>query len=390
MKKYILYSHDGSANHGCEAIVRTTAELLDYNKNSITVISTRPEEDFEYGIDKICRIKQRGQTIERVRKNLSFLKAYYNLKIKHNYEMMDNLVEMQEIEKLNADVAIAIGGDSYCYGKTMTDLLIREHNIFRSLGLKTVFWGCSIEPELLNDPKIVSDFSSFDLITARESISYEALKLINPNTILVADSAFILQKECLPMPTGFEGCDIVGMNVSPLVEGLEKESGIVRRNYEHLIEAILNETNYKILLIPHVTWAFNNDRVVLQKLLQKYNVSGRIAIIDDCNCQQIKGYISRCRYFFGARTHATIAAYSTYVPTIVLGYSTKAKGIAKDLFGTYENYVVSTQSLIDEYELVNKWEWLQENENDYREKLCQIIPNYIQRVYDGKNSVQKL
>jgi hypothetical protein len=49
-----------------------------------------------------------------------------------------------------------------------------------------------------------------------------------------------------------------GQPVSPLVEGSEKESGIVRRNYEHLIEAILNETNYKIILIPHVTWAFNN------------------------------------------------------------------------------------------------------------------------------------
>ena len=48
---------------------------------------------------------------------------------------------------------------------------------------------------------------------------------------------------------------------------------------------------------------------------------------------QYKGYIARMRFFIGARTHATIAAYSNCVPTLVLGYSVKSKGIAKDLFG---------------------------------------------------------
>ena len=48
---------------------------------------------------------------------------------------------------------------------------------------------------------------------------------------------------------------------------------------------------------------------------------------------QYKGYIARMRFFIGARTHATIAAYSNCVPTMVLGYSIKSRGIAKDLFG---------------------------------------------------------
>ena len=51
-------------------------------------------------------------------------------------------------------------------------------------------------------------------------------------------------------------------------------------------------------------------------------------MIQDDNCMVIKGYISRCELFIGARTHATIAAYSTGVPTLVLGYSVKARGIA--------------------------------------------------------------
>jgi polysaccharide pyruvyl transferase WcaK-like protein len=47
----------------------------------------------------------------------------------------------------------------------------------------------------------------------------------------------------------------------------------------------------------------------------------------------------------GARTHSTIAAYSSGVKTLVIGYSVKSRGIAKDLFGDYEGYVLPVQEL---------------------------------------------
>lgn len=74
--------------------------------------------------------------------------------------------------------------------------------------------------------------------------------------------------------------------------------------------------------------------------------------IADATCEELKGFISRCRLFVGARTHATIAAYSTCVPTLVAGYSVKARGIAKDLFGSEENYVLPVQSLKNKDDLV--------------------------------------
>ena len=66
---------------------------------------------------------------------------------------------------------------------------------------------------------------------------------------------------------------------------------------------------------------------------------------------QYKGYIARMRYFIGARTHATIAAYSNCVPTIVLGYSIKSKGIAKDLFGE-EKLVLGINEISDSNKLI--------------------------------------
>lgn len=70
--------------------------------------------------------------------------------------------------------------------------------------------------------------------------------------------------------------------------------------------------------------------------------------------------------FIGALIHATIVAYSSSVPTIVVGYSVKAKGIAKDLFGTYENYVLSEKDLKQEDEITEAFKWLMDSEIEVR------------------------
>ena len=72
---------------------------------------------------------------------------------------------------------------------------------------------------------------------------------------------------------------------------------------------------------------------------------------------QLKGYIAKCRFFVGARTHATIAAYSTEVPTLVVGYSIKSRGIAKDIFGSEENYVIPIEQIKEENKLTQAFIW---------------------------------
>lgn len=394
MRKYVLYGHDGSANHGCEAIVRTTTDILGQDKEHIILVSAKPEEDNKYGVSDLCRIIKKGEKTEKIKKNVQFFKAYYDLKIKHDFNSMDFLSEEQIFREQyrlnNKDLALCIGGDSYCYSDFMRKQLFHQHQLFMRMKMKTVLWGYSFEPELLEDRQIVEDIRSFDLITARESISYKALKKINPNTILVADSAFTLKEKRLPMPDGFNEGDIIGINVSPLVERRESVQGIVRRNIEKLIETILEETSFKVLLIPHVVWETNNDLQMLKELYEKYSDLERVAIVENHNCSELKGYISRCRFFVGARTHATIAAYSSGVPTLVLGYSTKSKGIAQDLFGTYENYVLSIQDLRNDSDLTKSMEWLLANEDSCRIRLQNMLPDYISQINQGVNALNSL
>ena len=388
MRHYILYYHGGSANHGCEALIRTTAELLDYKNNKISLASFRPEDDKKYGIDQFCDIHRMYETKNVNRWNPKWIKAYLQLKLQHKPYSMDDLVMLNAIGAKKGDIALSIGGDNYCYNDTQG--LIRANDMLRCNGIKTVLWGCSIEPELLNDPKIAEDISSFDLITARESISYEVLKRINPNTILVSDSAFHLKSVQKPFQRFASPYNMVGLNLSPLAEESEKKPGIARDNYEKLIDYLIGYTDYYILLIPHVIWKDNDDRTINRYFMEKYKETKRVFAVEDANCEEIKGYISRCKFFIGARTHATIAAYSSYVPTLVLGYSVKSKGIAKDLFGSYDDYVLPVQELSTSYDLVNRFKWLVSNEMEIKNQLKLVLPDYKDLIHNAVEAVNKL
>ena len=141
-----------------------------------------------------------------------------------------------------------------------------------------------------------------------------------------------------------------------------------------------------VALIPHVVWSHNDDRKPLGHLYNLFKDSGRVCMIEDHNCEELKGYISRCRFMVTARTHASIAAYSTCVPTLVVGYSVKARGIAKDLFGTDKNYVIPVQSLKEEKDLLEAFKWLQNNEASVRNHLNAFITGILRNQLYSRSS----
>lgn len=152
---------------------------------------------------------------------------------------------------------------------------------------------------------------------------------------------------------------------------MENESiqGITIANYQNTIEYILDETDMGIALIPHVVWQEGDDRIPLRLLYDKYKKSGRIMFVEDHNCMELKGIIAQCRFFIGARTHATIAAYSSGIPTLVVGYSVKARGIAKDLFGKEDGYVIPVQLLKHEDDIKTELKKIIGRENEIRKAL---------------------
>lgn len=383
MSKLILYYHSGSKNHGCEAIVRSTIKIL---RENLILYSFNKSEDCEYGLDKVVRVE--SDTNKPIRKgSLSYFYAALLHKIRNDdykYVTLSHKDFFDQIKR--GDVCLSIGGDNYCYqGK---DLLGYYNEEIHKRGAKTVLWGCSFEPADMTE-KIKKDIARYDLIIARERISYSSLKKVNPNTILLPDPAFQLGCEMLPLPNGFVEGHTVGINLSPLATTYGNGE-LIMENFQKLINYILETTDNQIVLIPHVVKDNNDDREVLQEIYKKVGRSDRIILLNDYNCMQLKGFIARCRFFIGARTHATIAAYSTCVPTLVTGYSVKARGIAQELFGTDEHYVVPVQNLQTKEDLTKAFVWLQNHENKIKEKLTNIMPKYQSDVLLARKFIDSL
>ena len=122
---------------------------------------------------------------------------------------------------------------------------------------------------------------------------------------------------------------------------------------------------------------------VLDLFHKQYSDNPRVGfLMGDFSCTQIKYAISKCRFFIGARTHSMIAAYSTGVPALALSYSIKSLGIAKDIFGTYEGYVL----LKDDMEkcdcltetFVN---YILNRENEIRERYSSVMTSYKESIF---------
>ncbi len=381
--KTVFFAHGGSDNHGCEAIVRSTVKLLGGRP---LLSSYNPLSDEKYGVDDVVDIVK---TVQIKKSGVGFLGAYTKLKLFNDSDAMERFSVSVSVNKSNKnDVALSIGGDNYCYADYAKYIML--HDMYKKRGLKTVLWGCSVEPSLLDNPSIAADIARFDLITARETLSFEALKAVNKNTVLVTDPAFVLNSADVSLPAEFVGKDIVGINISPLIIKNEVTKGIAFENYRKLCKYILESTEYSVMLLPHVVVDGNDDRVPLQMLYNEFSDSGRMFLVEDRNCEQLKGYIAKCRFFVAARTHASIAAYSQSVPTLVIGYSVKARGIAKDIFGSYDGRVLPVQQLSSEDELTNAFTLLCQREAEERCIYSKVMEDYVNKAYIAKNALTEL
>ncbi len=395
MKKVVMYNHASSNNHGCEAIIRTISGIIDKQCSDIqySLTSMHPDVDEKYLnangkkfdvflMDKLCRFSFETRTF--------IVGAFSQLfhSIPFSRIIFSNFFKKVK----DADVCISVGGDTYSYGKSAGLTTIDRY--VRKRCKKSILWGCSINPEMLKGKEYaykVEGLRKFSLITARESITYEALKSLGfDNVKLYPDPAFTLPVGEVKEPMFDNENDIVGINISPLIRSFETGDDITLKCYVALVRHILDTTDHNVAFISHVRSATSDDSNAAKDVMKYFPDEKRIKLFDEGNCIDLKGYISKCRFFVVARTHASIAAYSTGVPTLVVGYSVKARGIAKDLFGTDEGYVIPVQSLKEENALIEAYENIVKNEAQIRKTLADVMPEYIERSWQAGEEFKKL
>ncbi len=389
--KYAFYSHGGSQNHGCEAIIRTLSSMIKKEKPEafIKLYSFKKAEDERAGFPLIDEIEEFDYSVAP--KSTSFSDkikiALYSRQSQKKADEFYFSIPCRNPSLKKNDVYISVGGDNYCYGdghvaKAMNSTL-------RAMGKKTVLWGCSVGEDDLTPDKI-EDIKGFDLIVARETFSYDALikNGIDKNTVLYPDSAFLLPVD-EKMNEIFEVKEhTIGINISNFVYPKDcDENHPAKKAVFSLIRYILDETDLNILLIPHVTRNNAADCETLSEIYEKFKCE-RVGLVGgDYSATEYKSIISRCEAFIGARTHATIAAYSTCVPTLVIGYSIKSKGIAKDIFGTYDGYVFPVEELIDGERFIEIFKEFYAKNSEMRKYLQNFMPDYIGKA---ENSIKEL
>lgn len=384
MNTVYLCGHTGSMNRGCEAIIRGTSEILkSIGIDSIKVLTFDEKYDKMLGLDKVVHLTpypQKNLTVKVVGKILRDVFKNGTWGHKYSYKPLFKGISTN-------DIVFNVGGDTYCYGTPYLSMALNE--LAQKNVIKNVFWGCSVENNVLSNDLLKNDINRYSYIVSRETLSYETLVKCTGDrekVFLACDPAFHLPITKTELPKLWNN-NVVGINISPLViKNVNNGNDIMYQNVYTLIEYIINQTDMNICLIPHVYNIENNlqDIAVLKRIYSRYSDTNRVSIVDsELSCTELKYIISQCRFFIGARTHATIAAYSTGVPTIALSYSVKSLGIAQDLFGKQDGYVIRHKNITDEKELKNAFiNTLLNNENAIRERYKKILPEYKQSIID--------
>lgn len=384
--KVLFVGHAGCYNHGCEAIVRSTLLMLkkEYSDLQVVLASFDPEGDAKVDLGFPVKIIP-GQSRRVWQKGtLEWFLAKFYRRFSPIGEL-EVLYSPLKAEMKTADVVISVGGDNYTedYGDVSLRAYLSLNRYVKHHGKKLVVWGASIGPFKENEKLkgIIDDLNLADLITVREEKSFLDLKHLGIRNIKrVADPAFLLpvSEAALPEAIRNDSGLKVGFNISPLLKGYFKDSGedFFHRESVKFLDELITVQKAFVILIPHVNQpggTQTNDYDYLNGILKELKHKDRVVLIGtDKNAEELKYILSQCDFFIGARTHATIGALSTQVPTLSIGYSRKSIGINEDLFGS-SKYVLDKKDY-SAIRLMEKFLELKSDRQIIKQRLSEKLP----------------
>jgi polysaccharide pyruvyl transferase WcaK-like protein len=189
-------------------------------------------------------------------------------------------------------------------------------------------------------------------IFVRESLSKDYLHKygIQKNVFLMADPAFVMEPEPVSAADiGFEPpTGAVGLNLSPLMAKFLTNGNMDawRQKARGIVKALRARIRKPVVLIPHVTAPHDDDHRFMRQIMESLgdDRSDIFLVHKDFGAAQLKFIISKMTCMVAARMHATIAAFSSKIPTVSLGYSIKAEGLNRQIFG-HTDYLIRSQDI---------------------------------------------
>lgn len=413
-RKFLLVGNGSYQNRGCEAIVRGTMAILRREFGS--------DIRADAGVYADARELLQQNTLESDPAVSSFgLKqggrrwstTWWAMQV--NRRLGTSLAAQHgPLERYikQGGIALEVGGDNYSLDYGIPETFLSMDRYLQSRGVRMVLWGASVGPfdaEPGFAPRMFDHLRTFAGIFVRESESLEYLKRngVEANVHLVADPAFAmepaepdLQKLGFTIPEG-----AVALNFSPLLtryfvrsprqawEMTPSEIVQWRDFCTELVTATARKTDRPILLVPHVGAPnMTNDDY---SFLKAVRAAAAEAVTQPILClpgglsaAETKWVLARCAVFAGARTHATIAALASGVPTLSIGYSLKARGINRDIFGHLDYCVSATELTVQDF--VVRLMAMLAQQRPIREALLGRIPQITEASFRAGSLLRKI
>jgi colanic acid/amylovoran biosynthesis protein len=387
---FILAGNASFANRGSEAIVRSTIAILEREFGSCDFISSA--ESLRAVLDsKVMPLLNVKHVCRRKIRRYSWVWFWRNVK-KRLFGIRD-FPFLPYLSKASAFVGRA--GDNFTldYGLSLPKRQFAAAEEALKAGVPTILYGASIGPFGANpefEKVAIEKFKKMTMICARESLTREYLAQhgVVDNVREVPDPAFVLEpveptleleiREMLE-----EGC--LGINISPLLGRYTEDEENWPEWAAKCLGAVDQKIDIPILLIPHVNEDYPFMVKILKLLTKTHN---RIRLVDTKpNAPEMKWVISKVKAFVGARTHSTIAALSSCVPAESIGYSLKARGINRDIFG-HLDWMLPLSELNPGY-LAEVTSRLLSQAKEVRSYLEGKMPDYTSRAWAGGKCIRE-
>ena len=315
-----------NGNLGCQALTYSLVSLLDkISKNNYLRFEYHIFEVFPCNEKKIefCNKIQLDEDAVKLHK---LTRLYHPLSyIKHPVNNIKSIIMLKKCV-----VAIDLTeGDSFSdiYGQERFNNNVRNKMFVIKMGVPYILGPQTYGPFEYANYSIVKKIvmSSLGIIT-RDSASKNCISKITGKKIqCTTDLAFQLPYNNYAI-SGENKKEInIGINISGLLINEKTEDGFntnnkLLTNYDEFIYGVLeylNNKRFRIYLISHV----KEDYFACEKY---HNLFPNTILVDEFSDPiTAKSFISAMDLFIGSRMHATIAAFSSGVPTIPIAYSRK-------------------------------------------------------------------
>lgn len=317
-------------NKGGPAILSSFMSLLRLHIDPLRVVveSANLERDLpwqnHYGVDLVPRPEPAGK---------AKLPSYFRQRLSM-YRGKDLVIDMH--------------GVKFAGPKRISTNLVAASTILlpRLRGIPAVSFTQTYGPFVNTATRVAARIAlgSANLLFAREPESVNILKSIGlgkkcqlfPDVAMVLPAADFDETRCSAEVKSFvsDSEPYVGISLSSKVIREEKQQGITPR-YESLMTEFIRwvlDQDYRVLLVPHTYQPHkpsDNDLGLALRVLENLSISSEPCLVvqDDLPPDELKTLISRCYVFVGSRYHSLVAALSTGVPSLSVGWSHKYDGL---------------------------------------------------------------